>query len=351
MVSLLIASRETAGKTALCAGIGKKLLSLDKKVGYFLPIQLTDSSDTSDRYNDASFIKEVLELAESTELISPLSLSIRELWQSLTENPDEFVQIIKKNFARIAKDKDFVIIEGLSGLAVDNVSTLACYTIAEALDTKVIISIRYSPNLSPSDIDRVAEELGNRLSGIVINFVPESKILTVKQKTASEFEKAGIKVWGILPEARSLLGISVKEMAEALDGNILTCAEKSDELIENIMLGAMTIDSGIEYFNRKKDKAAIIHGDRADMQLAALQTPTKCLVITNKIEPQANVIFEAESKHIPIMAVPKDTSETVAALENLLADSAFNSLKKLKKFQDILDKHLDFNSLFTALGI
>jgi BioD-like phosphotransacetylase family protein len=350
MVSLLIASRETAGKTALCTGIGRKLLGLGKKVGYFLPIQLTDGSNTNG-YKDASFVKEALELEESAELLSPTSLSIHELWQSLTDNPEELVQKIKKNYARISKGKDIIIIEGISGLVIDNVATLACYNVAEALDTKVIILLRYFPGLAPSDIARVAEELGQRLLGIIINFVPEPQIATVKQNITTSFEKAGIKILGIIPEVRSLLGVSVEEMAEALGGNILTCPENADELVENIMLGAMTIDSGIEYFNHKRDKAVIIRGDRPDMQLAALQTPTKCLVITNNARPLATVVSESESKHVPVMVVSKGTSDTVAAIEHLLANSAFNSSRKLKKFEDILDKYLDFNSLYPVLGL
>ncbi len=350
MVNLLIASRETAGKTALCTGIGRKLLSLGKKVGYLLPVRLSENSNTNG-YKNASFIKEALELEESPELLSPVSLSARELWQSLTDNPEDFVQKIKKNYARISKGKDIVIIEGLSGLAIDNVSTLACYNIAEALDAKVIILLRYSATVAPSDIARVVEELGHRLLGVVINFVPEPKIETAKQDITTSFQKAGIKVLGILPETRNLLGVSVKELAEALSGDILTCPENAGDLVENIMLGAMTIDSGIDYFSRKKDKAAIIRGERADMQLAALQTPTKCLVLTNNTRPLATVISEAESKHVPVMLVSKDTSGAIADIEHLLVHSAFNSHRKLKRFEEILDKYLDFKSLYSALGL
>jgi hypothetical protein len=87
------------------------------------------------------------------------------------------------------------------------------------------------------------------------------------------------------------------------------------------------------------------------MQLAALQTPTKCLVITNNARPLATVVSESESKHVPVMVVSKGTSDTVAAIEHLLANSAFNSSRKLKKFEDILDKYLDFNSLYPVLGL
>ncbi|MBM4401437.1 MAG: hypothetical protein FJ045_05765, partial [Crenarchaeota archaeon] len=124
MVNLLIASKESSGKTALCAGIGKKLLDQGKKVGYFLPVRLSESSALND-YKDATFMKGVLGLEESPEVLSPVSLSSSELWKSLTETTQDFIQQVKKNYARLSRGKDVVVIEGLSGLATDNVATLA----------------------------------------------------------------------------------------------------------------------------------------------------------------------------------------------------------------------------------
>lgn len=350
MVNLLIASKESSGKTALCAGIGKKLLNQGKKVGYFLPVRLSETSAIND-YKDATFMKEILELEESPEVLSPVNLTSQELWENLTETAEDFVQQVKKNYARAAKGKDVVIIEGLSGLSTDNVATLACYRMAETLNAKVIAVLPYDATLSPSEMGRVSEELGQRLLGVVINFVPESQIEALRQTMTDSFQKAGIKVFGILPEARSLLGISVKELAKALSGDIVTCPENTDELVENLMLGAMTLDSGIDYFSRKKDKAAVIRGERPDMQLAALQTSTKCLVLTNNAKPVANVVAESESKHVPIVVTSKDTSAIVADIERALAQSAFNSPQKLRKFEELVDKYLDFKSLSSALGL
>ncbi len=350
MVNLYISSVEPGGKTALCAGIGRQLLNRGKKVGYIIPVQLSEN-DNANGYRDANFIKEALELKDTPELISPFHLSNRELWQNLTDEPEDFTQRMKKAYAKISKGKDVVIMEGLSGLTTDNVSTLACYRIVEVLDAKVIIVLRYSATLAPSDLARVAGELGKRLVGVVINFVPESKIEAVEQNLVASFQEAGIKVLGILPEVRSLMGVSVDELTGVLDGEILTCPENTGELVENVMLGAMTIDSGIDYFNRKENKAAVIRGERADMQLAALETSTKCLILTNNVAPLPAVVFQAESKHVPIMIVDKDTSGVIADIEQVFSKPAFNNSQKLKRFEGIIDKYLDFTSLYLSLGL
>ncbi|MFC1905631.1 AAA family ATPase [Chloroflexota bacterium] len=350
MTNLYIASKESCGKTALCAGIGKKLSGQGKKVGYFAPVRLSDTGHTNGS-KDAAFIKEALKLEESPDVLSPVNLSSLELWKSLTDDKETFIQQLKKNHSQLSKGKDIVIMEGLSGFPANSTSTLACYTIAEVLDAKVVVIIRYSAKLAPSDMARAANELGQNLLGVIINFVPESKIEAVKQNIIDSFQKVGIKILGIIPEVKSLQGISIEELAQALNGDIITCPENKGDLIENFMLGAMTLDSGVDYFSRKKDKVAIIRGERPDMQLAALQTPTKCLVLTDNVKPLATVVFESESKHVPLVVAPKDTTGTITDIELALTHSSFHNPQKLKALESILDKYVDLKSLTSALDL
>jgi BioD-like phosphotransacetylase family protein len=348
MVNLYIASKESSGKTTLCAGIGKKLLNQGKKAGYFLPVTI---SEENNGHEDITLMKEVLELDESPDVIAPFRVSSRELWKSLTDNKYDFVERIKINHARIAGKKDSVVMEGLSGFPADSISALACYIIAETLDARVLVVVRYSDSLAPSDMARAAGELGQRFLGVVVNFAPEARIETIKQSITASFQKAGIKLVGVLPEVRSLLGLSVRELAEVINGEIVTCPENADEIVENLMLGAMSLDSGIDYYSRKKDKAALIRGERPDMQLAALQTSTRCLVLTSSTGPLATVVLEAESKHIPIVVTKKDTQGAIADIERALANRSFHSDGKLKKLDALLDKYLDMKSLNAALGL
>ncbi len=350
MPDLLIVSNESCGKTALCAAIGKKLISKGKKLGYINPVRISDNGNLA-KSMDAAFLKEILELQQSSESILPIVYSTKELWNQLSVEPENYVNNIKKNYSDIAKGKDIIFIEGPGGLSKDNIATLACYKIAESFDTKVVILLKYSTNLSPEDIARPSKEFGDRLLGVIINFVPEARFETLKQTLMESFNKAKIKVFGIIPETRSLLSITIQEIKEAVNGNMVTRDEKTDDLVENFMLGAMTLDSGIDYFQRKNAKAAIIRGERADMQLAALQTSTRCLVLTNNVKPLSNVITEAEDKHIPVMVTAKDTDAVVAGIESMLATSTLNSTKKLKIFEGLLDKYLDSKALFAAMNI
>ncbi len=194
-------------------------------------------------------------------------------------------------------------------------------------------------------------ELKQKLLGIVVNLAPGSRISQRKREIIDSFQKEGIKILGVLPELRNLLGFSVKQLAELLHGDVVTCPEETDKLVANVMLGALTIDSGVSYFSRKKDKAVIVRGERADMQLAALQTSTSCLVLTDNVKPLEAVIFEAERKHVPLVVVPGNITDTIAAVEQAIGCSAFSSSEKLKQFEEILNQHLDFAFIQSELGL
>lgn len=350
MKALYVTSAGSTGKTALCLGIGKKLMQERKKVGFFRPIRFSDPG-LVDGYKDTLFIKEALSLGEPLEILSPIVLSRRDLWQSLTTDTENFKKRLEQAYNRISPDKEVVIMEGLSDLATDRVAEETCYQVTEALDSGAVIVLRYSRALALSKVAEAGQRLGRKLLGVVVNFAPRSKIEQIKDDLETSFQKEGVRVLGVLPEERALLGVSVAELAEALSGEIVTHPEAKGEIIENIMIGALSPDPATYYFSHKANKAAVIRGERADMQLAALQTSTKCLVLTGNIPPASIIINEAENKRVPIIVVKQNVASTVTGIEEALKQAKFHSLKKLEKFSQILEDYFDFQALYQALGL
>ncbi len=115
------------------------------------------------------------------------------------------------------------------------------------------------------------------------------------------------------------LAISVKRLAELLHGEILTGPEKSEDLVESLMVGAMCLDPAPLYFGLRTKKAVITRGDRPDIQLGALETPTRCLVLTGGVKPLPVVLQRAREKGVPIILVEKDTLATLTNIEEGLS--------------------------------
>jgi uncharacterized protein len=347
VAALYITSTESAGKTTLGAGLGRNLMQHGIKVGFMIPIHIVENG-SSDTCADATFYKDMFSLTEADESICPFRLSRGELSNALSKEPAKLTQDIKQACQKISSGKDVVIMEGLGNLS-DRVPTAACYAVADATGAGVIVVLNYPTN---SDVPHlVAMNKKVKLLGVVANLVPNSRMEKVKEQMGDSLGKAGIKLLGVLPEVRGLLGVTVGELARALGGDIITSSEKNDEIVENVMVGAMTVDSGLTYFSRKENKAVVIRGERLDMQLAALQTPTKCMIITNGAKPSPSIIVEAQEKQVPIIAVKQDTAAAIASIEKALAEADFRNPRKLEIFDKVLGNYFDFVTFYSLLGL
>ena len=333
MVALYVTSLESgSGKTAICAGLGKHLLGDGKSVGFFKPV-IADNKNPSTKHSDSdtAFIKYLFGLEEPVDLLCPVFSDEGNLSKG-----------IKEAYAKVSQDKDVVIVEGVSA------RSQASRSIVAALDARVVIVEGYSKELLKT-IDSY-QDLGD-LVGVVLNKVPQSQVEHVRGEVSTQLARAGVTVLGVLPEERALLALTVGELSEYIQGEILSGAEKSAELVENLMLGAMGVDPGPEYFGRKANKAAVVRSERLDMQLAALETSTRCLVLTGNIAPSPIILHRAEEKKVPIILAGDDIPTIVANIEGALGNIRFNQQNKLPKLTEIMRKHFDFPAVYKGLGL
>ena len=337
MVALYVASsEEAAGKTTICAGVGKHLLDEGKKVG-FLKLILADKKSEGSG-SDAAFMKQVLALSEPVDSLCPL-----------ISGEGVLTNKVKQTYAKVSQGKDVVIIEGMCGHSLDDNLSKASYEIVEALKARVIIVEGYSNQSSTAKFINTYKGFGENLLGVVLNKVPSSQLKRVHDEIPPQFDAAAINILGILPEDRALFTLTIGELADYIQGEILNNAEKSAELVENFMVGAMYVDSGLEYFGRKRGKAVVVRDDRPDMQLAALETPTKCLVISGNTAPVYSVRYRAEDKGVPIILTKSDTSTILKSIEDALDKTRFNQEKKLLKLAEITEQHLSFQAISKGL--
>jgi len=309
-VLYVVSVEEGAGKTMVCAGLGKNLLSDGKKVGYLKPqVAEKDGSDS-----DIVFMKQVLGLTD------------------VVNAPD------------VIQGRDVVLVENSLGVSADDAVSQKVYGAAKSMTAKVIAVEAYSGEASK--YTDVYKGFGDNLLGIILNKVPESQLKKAQEEATKQFGAAGINVLGAVPENRALFGITVGELADSIQGKILNNAEKSAELVEEYMLGALVVDSGLDYFGRKNNKAAVVRQDRPDMQLAALETSTKCVVVSGSSEPPMyNVMQKAESRGIPIIATETGTDDIIASIEAALGKSRINQEQKLPKLAEVIKQSIDLKAL------
>jgi len=321
------------GKTAVCAGLARHLDGDGRKVGYFKPM-VADIREKVAVDSDAAFIRKVLRLKETAADLCPV-----------IDGGADLARNIKKAYDRVAKGKDVVIVEGVWRLRPGAEPVEAAYEVVKALKARVIVVEPYSSELAETDLSAKYRGFGESLLGVVVNKVPAGRLEALSEQLSS-----GV-VLGVLPEDRVLFGLTVGEIAERVDGEILNDAGKSKEVVESFMLGAMVVDEGSLYYGRKANKAAVLRGDRPDMQLAALETSTRCLVLSGGVAPTYPVLTSARDKGIPIILTNGDTDSVVSTLEMALGKPRFNQPKKLPRLLQIMGKHFDYQAVEQGMGL
>jgi len=345
-----------SGKTAVCLALGQRFQSEGYKVGYFKPVSAQPWEPVPGRAydDDADFVRRTLGLEEPVEDLVGVVLTkslVKDLRWGCADV--DLMARVEAAYERITSGKDIILLDGGASLREGVSLGVSPLIVAEKLDLPALAIIRFRNQVSAADACVTArEQLGDRLVGTLINAVPDEEMESLRQISRPCLEERGIPVFGTIPLREQLQAISVGELAEVLNGKFLALPEKSDVLIEYLVVGAMSVEQALPRLRRVPgSKAVITGGDRADMQLAAMETATQCLILTGNLRPVPEVLCRVEDAGIPVLLVRENTLETVEAIERVFGKTRLGQATKLKMFEALFADHFNFRRLYDALGL
>ncbi len=352
-INLYIPSTQNfSGKSAICVAFMHRLQKDGYKVGYLKPVSSAArvmAESTVDE--DARFVKEAFRLTESVETLAPVVLTQQKMEAMLTSGHTDYQQKVKEAAQTIAEGKDIVVMEGSNNFREGYIVNLSPPETVELVDARVVPVIGYQDDLQlVDDALMAAHRTGERLIGVIINNIPRSRMDFVKNQVAPYLAKRGVEVLAALPHEPVLRSISVGEIIDALNGELL-CGDCEDELVENLMVSAMNVEHALNYFRRVTNKAVIVGGDRPDVQLAALETSTKALILTGNVRPNPMIEAKAKDRGVAIILSKDDTFTTVEKVEKFFGKTRFRQIEKVMLFEEILSRELDFDKLYKSIGL
>lgn len=355
MKSLYITSVEKySGKTALCLALGKIYQKEGLQVGYLKPFSLQPwRIEDKIADEDASFVIDILGLNRKPWELAPVVVTPERLRAHLTgESGKDRMEVVKQAAEQASQGKDILLLEGGGSLREGYVMDLSTPEVAEELGSYTVTIVRYDEDISLLDDVLTAQfRLGESLCGVLINRVPEKSMGFVNNLVVPYLEKEGVPVLGVLPEERKIAALTVGEIINILDAEILTEEADGSTLVEALMVGAMTEDAALRRFRKQHNKAVITGGDRTDIQLAAMETSTSCLILTGNLHPNPLVIKQADQMGVPILLVPENTMETVESLDRVFGKTRLGQKSKLDSFRKLVNEHVDLDRLNKELGI
>jgi uncharacterized protein len=337
---LLIASTEAcSGKSAVLLGLADKLQKQGVEIVYSKPLG-NYHSDESPEDADLQLVRDYLALSDH-QIFAPLVNlnAMNGQRRLLGEDQTDYQQLL---CAQLQHSEQLMCIEGGSNLWEGKSFQLSTSEIAAATDSAVLLVVRYHSWQSIEQVLTAQADLGGRLLGIVLNDVPLSEMDSVQDVILPALAKLNIQVLGVLPRDQILHGVSVGELVKKLHAEILCRPDRLDLLVQSLSIGAMNCNSAFEYFRVTAHKAVVTGGDREDIQIAALETSTNCLILTGHLKPRPWVVSRAEILEIPILSVDLDTLTTVEIIERCFDQVRIHEPVKVETIRQLVAKHFNF---------
>jgi uncharacterized protein len=360
---LLVASTEAcSGKSATILGIADRLQEKGIKIAYTQPVvtgnitvsgaslpENLKSTDSAAIASDAQLMATALSLPPERLGLPLLVLDAATTTDRLTGvDRQDYTQLLQAN---VQLPGDLVILEGGANLYEGSLFNLATAQIARSLNAGVLLVNPYDPISSVDVLLSAQQQLGDKLLGCVINDIPRDRIELVQTTLVPYLEQAGIPVMAIVHRNGLLRSVTVKQLVEQLDAEVLCSADRVDLMVESLSIGAMNVNSALEYFRRGNNMAVVTGGDRTDIQLAALETSTQCLILTGHLPPQPFIISRAEDLEIPILSVDLDTLATVEIIDQAFGRVRLQEPIKIDCARELFGNHCQIDRLMSILGI
>lgn len=325
----ITSNRPGAGKTVLALSLLAGLRREDRRVGYFKPFSADPSSDM-----DVTFARQMVSQGDAVS--SPLPVPLENLSAA---NASEVAEQAQAVVHPMMPAYDTLVVEGPSlHCPQGDLSDLSAQ-MAQRLNAGVVMVMAYEADLDPDDVTKASHLFGDHLLGVMVNSVTRYRGREVRQGFVQAAEAAGVNFLGALPEDRLMLSASLGQIAEHINGEWVVGQDKANALVERFLIGGNIMDWGETYFGRSETKAVVARGDRPDIQLAALATPTRGLILTGGHGPVDYVYHEVAQLDVPLMVVSADTVATVEALGGVLERSSPHHPEKVARFQELLEQH------------
>ncbi|MBI4496043.1 MAG: AAA family ATPase [Deltaproteobacteria bacterium] len=338
--------RPSAGKTSAIVGLAGMR---GKKIGYMKPFgeRLLYRKKRLWDY-DSSVVTSTFGLPDD-----PVDLSIGFDHSKLRYLYDEerTREKLLEMMARVEKDREVIFIEGGRDLASGISVHLDALSVARFTGARLLLIVSGDEDTILDDLvffQRHVHLADIRLAGVILNKL--SNLKDFQNCHLPVIARLGIPVLGMIPYESRLTYYSMAYLAERLFAKVITGEEGLKRKVKNVIIGAWSASvAQRDPVFHKESKLVITGGDRTDMILAALESDTSGIVLTNNILPPPRLISKAAELKIPLLLVSSDTFQTAQQIDRLEPLLAQEDAEKIELLIQMCKDHIHLGE--TAKGV
>jgi BioD-like N-terminal domain of phosphotransacetylase len=355
----IAATRQNDGKTTTSLGLIAALQKHYPRIGYIKPVgQRFVEIEEQKIDEDTVLMDAVYRLNCPLVDMSPIAVEpdfTRKYLQS--SNNETLVKKIQVAFDRVAWEKEFVLCEGSGHAGVGSVFDLSNAQVARILGAKVIIVTQGGIG---KPIDEVAlnqalfEKEGVEIIGVILNKVVGQKVDYITDFARRGLKRKGLELLGVIPHQRILSSPTMDLIREDLNAELLSTPERTNSLVEDVVVGAMGAHNAMNFF--KRGVLLITPGDREDIVLAActaLDAPNEGkmagIILTGNLRPGPGMMKVIRTMPIPVLFTDQDSYQVASTVHNLTVKTRPTDSQKISLIRDLIGKSVDVEKILRAL--
>ena len=353
--TIFIATAEPySGKSIVALGLVNMLLGKTKKVGYFKPIINNNSLEKRDVHIDTiiSYFNLPIQYEDTFAFTRQEVMGFIE-----SGSQGEIIDTVITKFKKLEENYDFTVVEGSDflgqGIAFEFDANVM---IAKNLGAPVIIVASGENKTTAQVINEMLTVLRNfDAREVQVLAIIANKVMPNQANDIKEFLRLQLPadiILAVIPEDKSLLNPTMKEICESLNGKLLFGEEHLSNQVDNFVTGAMQVPN---FLNHLKDNLLIVTpGDRGDIIICALVANLSVnypkvagIVLTAGTEPEEPILRLIEGLHtvVPIIAVDNGTFLTTTQIGAIKSRITPDNTKKIQLAINTFDKFVDIPAL------
>jgi BioD-like phosphotransacetylase family protein len=344
-----------AGKATLNVGIGLRLQKEGLKVAFMKPVgQIPFELNGQKGDEDAAYVQNILNLDNPLDLITPVLITQDfkvKAFNGLADHKEILLGNIRSAMERVSRNQDILLMGGTGNMFSNRYCGLDAITLIKELELKTLIIDRVNQEINYDTLIMLKDSLGEHMIGAVLNAVPQSFMGEAENIFIPFLRRNKINVLGILPQDPIMSAIRIDVLAEALGGRIISAQRNCERMVESFLIGTMQVDNFMTYFRRAAKQAIIVGGDRADVQLVAIEGECSCLILTGNLYPNDIILSRAETLNIPVIIVREDTYTVAGRMERMLGRYKLRDAIKVRRAALLVSDNLDFQAVRQALRV
>jgi BioD-like N-terminal domain of phosphotransacetylase len=344
MKSIVMASlNQGAGKTSMIVGMAK---IMKKSFGYMKPLgdRLIYKKKRPWDY-DSALLTNIFDLEED-----PTDMSIGFDHSKLQFMYDEkgIKAKIDEMRAHIGDDKDLLFVEGGKDLMFGTSLHLDPISVAKHIKGQLIIVMKGDEGTIMDEVEFLKRHIDMSnidFGGVIINQM--RNVDDFKDNYLNRINKMGIKILGIVPYKEELQYPTIDYIVENIFAKVLAGEKGLNRKIENVLVGAMSINTLQKTpLLKKENKLIITSGDRSDMIIAAIESDATAIILSNNILPPSNIISKASELNIPLLLVSVDTFQVAKQIDDLEPLLTKEETGKIDTIEGLVRKHVNLEGIF-----